>query len=99
MFELIVRDNFRYQDETEHCTYGTFATWQEAVAVARAIVDSFLADEYRPGMTADSLYEQYVTFGEDPFISPQPPDTDFSAWDYAKGRCDEICEAGGPQTK
>lgn len=41
-------------------------------------------------MTSKVLYEGYVGFGEDPFIIPagEPP---FSAWDYAKARCMEIC--------
>jgi len=44
------------------------------------------------GQTADELYEGYVTFGDDPFIIPTPTNKEvFSAWNYAKRRCKEIC--------
>jgi hypothetical protein len=40
-------------------------------------------------------------FGEDPFIAGRAESPDhsagFSAWDYAKARCDELCaQAAGP---
>ena len=44
-------------------------------------------------MTAEALFSSYTSFGEDPWIvAPTPEDTvQFSAWDYAKRRCDEMC--------
>jgi hypothetical protein len=41
-------------------------------------------------MPPEDLYRQFVTFGVDPVIVPAL-DQKFSAWDYAKERCLEIC--------
>jgi hypothetical protein len=49
-------------------------------------------------MTADALYQLWVIFGEDPYVMPVDR-TDarvaFSAWDYAKERC-EVLEFAPP---
>ena len=42
-------------------------------------------------MSAEALYSSYTSFGEDPFIAGHDPRTTFSAWDYAKARCAELC--------
>jgi len=94
MFVLRVADNFHYMDEDETYTHGEFATWAEAVAAARQIVDRCLAEDYRPGVTPAALYARYVSFGDDPYIVPQPDGERFSAWDYAKQRCNELCAVG-----
>ena len=86
-------DNFRYMDESERVTHGVFKTPNEAVAACRRIVDGFLAGAFKPGMSREALYGQYVSFGEDPFIVPVDPKAApvmFSGWDYAKARCAEI---------
>lgn len=92
MFEVRVADNFHYMDEDEVYTHGSFPTWAEAVAAARKIVDVFLAQNIKPGMTAEELYQYYTSFGDDPFVAPVPDgETFFSAWNYAKERCRELC--------
>jgi hypothetical protein len=71
-----------------------FDTWEAAEAAAKQIVDQFLAASLRPGMDAKALYEEYVRFGEDPFIVPALGTDDprmFSAWVYAKERCALLC--------
>lgn len=93
MYTVQVDDNYHYMDETERYTLGKYETWEEAVAAAKKLVDASLADSYKPGMSAESLYSAYKMFGEDPFIlgdCPDPKDA-FSAWDYAKRRCEELC--------
>jgi len=54
-------------------------------------VDGFLADAFKPGMTATALYEGYVGFGDDPFIVSDDPNSapavSFDAWGYARQRC------------
>jgi hypothetical protein len=50
-------------------------------------------------MTARALWEQYTGFGDDPFIMPVDPDDPpaaFSAWEYAKERCEAIFAALPP---
>jgi hypothetical protein len=84
---VYVDDNFHYMDEEERYTYGEFDTEEEAVTTAKRIVDDFLTEGYKPGMSAEELYSGYTMFGEDPWISGSK----FSAWQYAKERCFEIC--------
>jgi len=60
---------------------------------AKANVDRSLQFIYRPGMTADVLYDHYMDFGDDPFIRSDDPACVFSAWTYAQERCPAICQA------
>ncbi|MCO6453103.1 MAG: hypothetical protein J5I90_20145 [Caldilineales bacterium] len=89
-FKVFVDDNFHYQDESQRYEEGEYETYEQAVIACKSIVDLFLAQEYRTGATAEKLYEHYVAFGEDPFVSPEPEGAHFSAWDYAKQRCHEV---------
>jgi hypothetical protein len=91
-FELFVDDNYHYMDEESRYRVGSFASYGEALARAKAIVDEFLEQHLLPGMTSKELYEGYVGFGEDPFIIPAGEPA-FSAWDYARTRCLELCRA------
>lgn len=82
-YQVLIDDNFRYQDESERVKHGVFATPEEAVAVCRSIVDGYLTDAFKPGMTADALFESYTTFGEAPFVvadGPADAPVRFSAW-------------------
>jgi hypothetical protein len=75
--------------EEERYKSGDYTTLEEAVVKCQIIVDEFLVREHKPGMSLNELYDQYCMFGEDPFI--RGPGSDFSAWDYARRRCDELC--------
>ena len=44
-------------------------------------------------MPAADLYSLYTTFGEDPYIIPDHRAASFSAWEYARLRCDQLCAA------
>jgi hypothetical protein len=88
-YVVFVDDNFHFMKEEERYKSGDYATLEEAVKKCQEIVDGFLDDQYKPGMSSDALFEQYAHFGEDPFI--RGPESDFSAWDYARQRCDELC--------
>ena len=90
-FKVFVDDNYHYQDESERYQQGEYKSYEAAVIACKAIVDQFLESAYKPGMTAAELYKGYVSFGEDPFVVPNPDGIIFSAWDYAKERCSEIC--------
>jgi hypothetical protein len=91
MFTVRVADNYHYMDPDEIYTHGDFPTWIEALDAARNIVDSCLANYFEPGISADALYEKYRAFGDDPFIAPEPDGEKFSAWDYARERCAQLC--------
>lgn len=90
-YTVLVDDNFHYQEEDERTELGTFNSYEEAVVACRRIVDDFLQRCHRVGMTAEELYSQYTSFGDDPFIRPDGPVPRFSAWSYARQRCDDIC--------
>jgi hypothetical protein len=67
----------------------------EAVAACKRIVDRCLKSMLKPDTTAAALYEQYVTFGEDPYVVAVDPTgawVTFSAWDYAKERCEVLAQ-------
>jgi hypothetical protein len=92
-YRLLVDDNSHHMDESERYEAGSFATREAAQRAAQEIVDQYLESVYTPGMTADELYGSYTSWGEDPFIvSPRDDDErHFSAWDYARQRCEELC--------
>ena len=94
-YTLYIDDNFHYMDDDERYKAGEFSSLEKAIAKARHIVDEFLSQAHKKGMTAEELRRQYSSFGEDPFIVGGPPESNFSAWDYAKKRCDEICSSEG----
>ena len=56
-----------------------------------------LAAEFRKGFSPERLFDRYTSFGEDPFIVPLDASAErveFSAWNYAKERCRELCRNG-----
>ena len=90
-YTVYVDDNFHYMDESERYKLGDFATLDEAIKACKRSVDGFLNDERACG-TAAERYAQYTGFGPDPFIMTDDPDAGsppFSAWSYAKERCEE----------
>ena len=90
-YVVYVDDNFHYMDESERYKQGEYETCEEAVSVCKKIVDDFLETGYNKGMSFKELYEGYIGFGEDPFIISNDKKCFFSAWDYAKERCRELC--------
>jgi hypothetical protein len=90
-YEVYVDDNFHYMDESERYKLGEFDTCEEATVVCKRIVDEFLEQGYVKGMSFKELYKGYIGFGEDPYIVSGDKTCFFSAWDYAKERCRELC--------
>jgi hypothetical protein len=93
-YKVLVDDNFHYQEADRH-EAGIYDSLDEATAACRAIVDKSLAAEYRPGISAESLYDRYVSFGDDPsivVIDGAGEHARFSAWTYAKERSRVICQ-------
>jgi hypothetical protein len=94
-FRVLVDDNYHYMDESQRWTLGEYPTYAEALAACKQVVDQCLEEGYTPGKTAETLYGYYTMFGDDPFIVAvsDSPDTSagFSAWTYAKSRCQELC--------
>src|ERR1700730_11315217 len=90
-YKIYVDDNFHYMDESERYFKGGYETAEAAIGAAKAMVDAELVASYKPDMTAGELYDLYTDFGEDPFIVSEDRNCRFSAWDYAKERCQQIC--------
>jgi hypothetical protein len=78
-------------DESERYSAGIYEDCEAAKTKCRQIVDEFLLNNRREGMTSDELLSIYKSFGEDPWISSADDDCRFSAWDYAAERCETIC--------
>jgi hypothetical protein len=79
-------------DESERYMHGEFEAAAVALSAAQALVDADLNYLYQTGMTADELYRQYTSFGSDPYIVSEDQSCHFSAWSYAKERCQDICK-------
>jgi hypothetical protein len=92
-YKVLVDDNYHCMDEDERTEQEEFDTAAQAVAACKKIVDDFLTSSYQPGMSAAALYDGYTGFGEDPFIVGGDPPCKFSAWEYARQRCAEICQS------
>ena len=91
-YSAYVDDNFHFTDEEARYKLGDFATLDEAVAACKRMVDQFLQREVSHDTTAEERYAQYTGFGPDPFIVTDHPGAEhppFSAWSYAKERCQE----------
>lgn len=89
---VYVDDNFHFMDDSERYCAGEFDKPDDALAKCIEIVESSLQDSAGIEKSADALYSSYTMFGEDPFIIG-PTNIEFSAWDYAKKRSEEIYPA------
>ncbi|HKM51664.1 MAG TPA: hypothetical protein VJZ75_10850 [Candidatus Bathyarchaeia archaeon] len=90
-YRVCVDDNFHYMDDDERYIDGEFDDCESARKRCMEIVDVYLKNAYKDGMTFDQLLDSYESFGEDPWIS-STDDCKFSAWNYAEQRCKEICK-------
>lgn len=86
-----VEENSHYMDEAERYTLGEFVDAEVALSAAKRVVDEDLKSLYQAGMAAGRLYAHYTSFGHDAYIISEDKGCQFSARDYAKQRCDEIC--------
>jgi hypothetical protein len=87
---VFVDDNFHYMDESERYKFGEFNTKEEAIAQCKKIVDDFFEPHLNDKLSFKELWQGYTMFGEDPFIITEDKSCHFSAWDYAKQRCNEL---------
>ena len=92
-YKVLVDDNSHYMDESDRYEAGEFDTVEKAIQACKRVVDEFLIDNYKPGMTSDELSAQYSLYGEDPFIVGAGEKVPFSARDYASARAEEICKS------
>jgi hypothetical protein len=88
-YEVYVDDNFHNGDEKERYRLGIFNTREEAVAACAAKVEEYFERIEKGKYSFKELWEGYMMYGEDPFISNDDGSEKFSAWNYAKTRCAE----------
>ena len=94
-FTVYVDDNYHYMNEDHRYTAGEFDTWEEAVTLARKIVDETIVKAIEGGSTPQKAIDEYRAFGEDPWIVSDgtvPSEESFSAWSYAETRARELYE-------
>ena len=91
-YTVHIDDNFHYRDTAHRINGRVFETAEQALAYCQSLVNDYLVDQHRPGMTAEALYSSYTMFGDDPFIVTSGADPlQFSAWDYARERSAQLC--------
>jgi len=86
---VFVDDNFHNGEESERYKLGEFETREEAIAVCKQKVDEYFEIIEKGKHSFKELWEGYMLYGEDPFISNDDNEIKFSAWAYAKERCME----------
>ena len=86
---VFVDDNFHNGEESERYKLGEFETREEALAVCKQKVDEYFEIIEKGKHSFKELWEGYMLYGEDPFISNDDNEIKFSAWAYAKERCME----------
>jgi hypothetical protein len=93
-YTVWVDDNFHYMDAEHRVRDSEWDDAETAEARCRSLVDDYLQSALRPGMTSRQLFDSYTAFGEDPWIAaPGGARHEFSAWDYARERCQALCAA------
>lgn len=85
-YRVIVHDHFHYMDEDEAYVHGELDSFEEAVEVSKKIVDSYLESKLDQGFSAKELYDDYMSFGEDPSIEGE----DWSSSKYAQARAEQL---------
>lgn len=99
---VFVNDNYHFQDEDERYKLGEFDTLDAAISACQRLVDEYLEealeDRMSPITSAEALYQSYTMFGPDPFVVGAAEHVPFSAWNYAKQRCQYIFSDQLPPT-
>lgn len=92
-YRVLTGDNFHAYDDDGVDDCGSYDTQEEAIEAAKLIVDKSLRWERKQSNNPkdpNELLDRYMDFGDDPVIRPET-NPHFSAWEYAKLRCADIC--------
>ena len=79
-------------DQNEIWKAGEFESYEMALIECKGMVDEFLNENLPICKTADELFDEYVSFGDDPYIIPDDNENRFSTWTYAKSKCFELIQ-------
>src|SRR3989344_1628160 len=83
-----VDDNFHPMDTGEAYDDKTYSSLEEAVKRCKEITIDSLMHSYKKGINASELLEQWMAFGDDPFVYTGEGDLPFSARDFVT---EELC--------
>jgi hypothetical protein len=86
---VYIDDNFHNGDESERYKLGEFETREDALTACKQKVDEYFERIEMGKYNFKELWEGYMLYGEDPFIINDDAADRFSAWEYAKQRCQE----------
>lgn len=90
-FTVHVDSNAHFMDEDERYTLGEYPTYEEALAAAKRLLNRDLDEHLQKGGAAQSWFDSYPMYGDDPWISPTPEGvTPFSARDFVKALAKEM---------
>ena len=90
-YRVYLDANFRLMDTSARTMTGEYASYAQAVAAARELIDGVLESEYHKSMRAEELMHAYMTRGEEPFIIPDDEHAPFNGREYATARCQALC--------
>ena len=86
-YTVYVDDNFHSGDPAERYRLGEYDSREEALDACRQKVDEYFERIVKGRYSFKELWEGYILYGEDPFISSDPQEDRFSAWEYARQKC------------
>ncbi len=87
-YTVQVDDNYHYMDESERYAAGSYSTLEEAIKTCEEITIDSLKSFYESGITAGKLSAQWAMFGEDPYITGDVDQVEFSARKFVS---EELC--------
>lgn len=88
-FKVLIFDNFHFTDEDGQYSGGTFETLEEALAKCRRVLEADLAHLYQEGMTAEDLFDAWMSFGDSACVLG----ADFKPSDHVKMVAAELFES------
>lgn len=93
-FRVYTEDCRRVQARAERKLYGIYSSNEEAEQACRTLIDTFLLRSYSDNISAKNLFQQYTLFGNDAFVVAPLSSASFSARQYARVRCNQLCGTG-----
>ncbi len=74
---------------------ASYATTEEALETAKALIESGILEVWRRGMSVQALLKQWSARGEEVYVLPDNGEPCFSSSDYAKDFAGELTARGG----
>lgn len=92
MFTVVLEEVASCMGGDEREVDGAYATYEEALARCRALVDQKLQELARKCRSVQDLWQKFQTSGVEPFIDP-PGEPPFIAAEYAQSQCRSVLES------